>query len=653
MGRIFLFLCWVLFAVAPVTAGPNSNGAIIVHTNDAYSYLSTSICSTSLGLPPTCADAITRTEKANGAVVWFLASFLAEASPSVAGIYFGVSFDAANLDPGTRHGICGPPGSVAIPDAGWPGNGAGNSVAFGTPRTGSTLFPFYYFEVDEFSGLPGPYLCSAINPLGGYAAFFDDALPPAQDDVARFGCVKWYQDGGNSCPESQPIGACCDIWGLCTMTAEASCQAPRIWHSDWTACLPNPCPNAPGACCDPVTGACIILVHENCLPPRTWHDDWLSCEPNPCPNAIGACCDLSTGGCVISTHPDCPSPGVWHDEWTSCLPNHCPQPVAACCIPNGACTLTSSEGCLPPGIWHGSWLACAPNPCPPPVPGPNAGGAIVVHTNDVYHYLSTTVCETSLGQPATCETANTRTNESAGAVVWFLAAFDPAAAPVVSQVVFGVSMDEANLDAATRLGPCGPLGTFDMPASGWPANDAGNTVVFGTTMSGSTLFRFYYFVIDEFSGSAGPYFCSAINPNLGFAGFFEEPGTSAIMDEVTQFGCVRWYAPGSNDCPGVPAIGACCFLDGHCETLSEQQCLASPGMDSWIGAGTTCLPNDPCAILMGACCSPSGACTVTTAAECQPPNFWLPDSAGCQPNPCTVPVRTERTTWGKIKASYR
>ncbi len=652
MTRFLFVLCGVCLAVAPAAAGPNSNGAIIVHTNDAYDYLSTTVCATTLGVPATCADAITRTDKASGAVVWFLASFLPDASPVVQAVYFGMTLDAANLDPSTRYGICGPSGSVEIPDAGWPGDGVGNSVGFLTAVTGSTLFPFYYFKVDEYSGLPGPYLCSAINPLGGYAAFFDNSIPPAQDDVVRFGCVKWYQDGGNTCPQSQPVGACCDAWGLCTITAESSCQPPRIWHADWANCLPNPCPGALGACCDPVTGACIILVHASCLPPRTWHDDWLGCEPNPCPNALGACCDLSTGGCVISTHPDCPPPGVWHDEWTSCLPNHCPQPVAACCVPAGTCTLTTSEGCLPPGIYYGESIACNPNPCPQPIPGPNADGAIIVHTNDGYDYLSTTVCTTELGQPATCEEATSRTDKSSGAVVWFLAAFEPTASPVVTQVVFGVSLDEGNLDASTRRAPCGPPGTVEAPAAGWPANGAGNTVVFGSPVIGSTLFRFYFFKVDEFLGSAGPYLCSAINPNIGYAAFFDD-SFPRLWDEITRFGCVRWYASGANDCPGAASIGACCFLDGHCEMLSEQQCMGSPEYDQWVGPGTACLPNNPCATQMGACCSPAGDCAVTPAAGCQAPSVWFPEWTTCQPNPCAVPVRTERTTWGRIKAGYR
>lgn len=68
MFRATLGACVLFIACGAAAAGPNAKGAIIVHTNDAYNYLSTTIC-TPPGLPSTCEDAITRTDKAVGAVV--------------------------------------------------------------------------------------------------------------------------------------------------------------------------------------------------------------------------------------------------------------------------------------------------------------------------------------------------------------------------------------------------------------------------------------------------------------------------------------------------------------------------------------------------------------------------------------------------------
>ena len=41
--------CTIVLFNTPVRAGPNSNGAIIVHTNDSYTYLSSTVCTTPLG----------------------------------------------------------------------------------------------------------------------------------------------------------------------------------------------------------------------------------------------------------------------------------------------------------------------------------------------------------------------------------------------------------------------------------------------------------------------------------------------------------------------------------------------------------------------------------------------------------------------------
>jgi hypothetical protein len=41
-------------------------------------------------------------------------------------------------------------------------------------------------------------------------------------------------------------GACCDpSTGSCGMTCESDCPTPSVWHSEWTACMPNPCPLPP------------------------------------------------------------------------------------------------------------------------------------------------------------------------------------------------------------------------------------------------------------------------------------------------------------------------------------------------------------------------------------------------------------------------
>jgi len=269
-------LILLLAATMPALAGRNGGGSIVVHTTDSYTYLSTTVCTSTLGVPANCAAAGTRTDKGTGALIWFLASFVPEATPVVSVIYFGINFDSVNLDPSTKYGPCAPAGSLEAPDTGWPTGDpvagiSGNSLAFGTPMTGSTMFPFYYFKVDDFSGgAPAePFLCSAINPTGNYAAFIDDAFPGVQDNITRFGCVKWYSDTGyNTCPVPPPTGACCVSSGdqaLCQIVGSKNeCDALLgTYQGDNTLC-DKPC----SACCywdgDPTLRYCVVTTEADC-----------------------------------------------------------------------------------------------------------------------------------------------------------------------------------------------------------------------------------------------------------------------------------------------------------------------------------------------------------------------------------------------------
>ncbi len=364
MRRVLLALAMLALFSTTAPAGPNAQGAIVVHTNDAYDYLSTTVCTTTLGQPATCEEAIVRTDKETNAVVWFLAAFLPTANPRVAAISFGINFDDMNLDPSTEFGFCGPAGTVEAPDDGWPSNTAGTAIGFGTPIIGNTLFRFYYFKVDEFSGLPGPFLCSTINPTGGFAAFFDDNLPPAQDNITMFGCVRWYAEGQRPCdwPPGPPTGACCLSTGACVVLNAADCADQGVYYvGDGTDCVPpNPWCAQPGACCDLQTGACAFVLEAECLAPMVFlGGDCLS--NNPCPQ-MGACCEPVTGACTYVLAAACLTPNVWHGELT-CDPNLCPvEPLGACCTVTGSCTMTFAAQCVAPSIWQVEWT-CEPNFC--------------------------------------------------------------------------------------------------------------------------------------------------------------------------------------------------------------------------------------------------------------------------------------------------
>lgn len=373
MRKILLALGIMALICTPAMAGFNANGALIVHTNDAYTYSAGTICTTTLGQPADCASAVTQSNKdfvvsGQKSTVWFLAAFLPSASPRVASVYFGTDVDDVNFDAGSNFGFCGPAGTQQVPDPTWPYD-SGNSVGFGTPVLGNTLFRFYYFGLDNYDNdpaAPNPWWCSAINPTGGFAAFYDDNFPPGEDRVTQFGCVKWYEPGFNTCPHIiVASGACCFPTGLCVVLEETACTGQGGHYSgDGTVCEPtNPCAQ-PGACCDPETGACAFVLEAACLPPMVFLGG--ECQPtNPCPQK-GACCEPVTGICSYVLQANCLAPNVWHPEWT-CNPNNCPvEPRGACCAPDGSCTITYAAECVAPSTWHGDWT-CDPNNCPPPV----------------------------------------------------------------------------------------------------------------------------------------------------------------------------------------------------------------------------------------------------------------------------------------------
>ncbi len=198
VARAIVVFGVLLVCAQGAKAGKNANGALIVHTNDNYTYSAATACSAPEGEPASCGAAVTQSNKSSGAVVWLLAALPDTSNPAVSVVYFGIAYDDVNLDPGAGYRLCGPAGSIEVQDANWPYSGKGNSVAFGSPVIGDRLFPFYVFKID--GGTTGSYFGTAINPTGGYAEFVDDSNPPVEDRVTRFGTVRWFAPGSNECP---------------------------------------------------------------------------------------------------------------------------------------------------------------------------------------------------------------------------------------------------------------------------------------------------------------------------------------------------------------------------------------------------------------------------------------------------------------------
>ncbi len=86
-----------------------------------------------------------------------------------------------------------------------------------------------------------------------------------------------------------------------------------------------------------------------------------------------------------------------------------------------------------------------------------------------------------------------------------------------------------------------------------------------------------------------------------------------------------------------PVTGACCFLDGSCQLLTNAACLAAGG--NYLGDGTGCDPN-PCP-QPGACCFADGHCEMSTVidpGDCAPGGTYYGDNTVCFPNPCPPPL---------------
>ena len=83
-----------------------------------------------------------------------------------------------------------------------------------------------------------------------------------------------------------------------------------------------------------------------------------------------------------------------------------------------------------------------------------------------------------------------------------------------------------------------------------------------------------------------------------------------------------------------PATGACCFLDGSCQVVTESACLGIGG--TYHGDDTTCDPNPCPQPVTGACCFYTNGCLRVTEQFClDNGGEYLGDDTVCWPNPCT------------------
>jgi hypothetical protein len=392
--------------VSSASAGRNTNGALVVHTDDGIDYYSNSggFCSTAI--PATCKDLNPNGSRDETQVIWLLAAFPAGSSPRVARIRFGVrhAFAGEFLD----YAPCGA-GSTEDPEAGWPsgpGGVAGNDVTLADPAD-EPLFVFYWLAVNVSGSDPSSiFLETTFNPESGTAEFRDDSTPPSVDRIYDFGTMRWNGTGANACPIPLPTGVCCLPDRTCIITTQHDCDhSGGTFRVGETACDPSPCLSPIGACCF-FDGTCQEMTREDCArySCTTYQGDGAICEGVLCAARIGACC-FTDGTCVMEVSSDCDNSGGRFACDSVCDPNPCvhwgaccreglpcvvmpapqceadggsyegdgsdcesPAPcvMGACCLPNLACILRTPYGCATiSGIYLGDSVDCPFDTCDP------------------------------------------------------------------------------------------------------------------------------------------------------------------------------------------------------------------------------------------------------------------------------------------------
>ena len=273
MVRRILFgvLALMVICCAPVLAGRNGGGSLLVHTNDAIIYSpGTDYCATAM--PASCDVLVTRTDRydPDASIIWLVWAFREDDTnpgPEVTGLRLGVrtSLPAGNLE---TSAVCGtgalevPTATPAYPD--WPENGSGNAITWAQPNY-SKVKAFYWLA--WYGAQAGDYFGTTVDPRTASASFADNTNPPIEDRTNRFGTVKWGEAGSNTCPILPPTGACCVNLVGCSIKTESDClSAFGNYVGDNMPCIPDPC----GPCCYQGTfvKTCAYTSQARCTDPN-------------------------------------------------------------------------------------------------------------------------------------------------------------------------------------------------------------------------------------------------------------------------------------------------------------------------------------------------------------------------------------------------
>ncbi|MFN8549652.1 MAG: hypothetical protein U0527_17200, partial [Candidatus Eisenbacteria bacterium] len=235
--------------------------------------------------------------------------------------------------------------------------------------------------------------------------------------------------------------------------------------------------------------------------------------------------------------------------------------------------------------------------------GPNVGGVLILHYNPEVN----ATCDSNgpfCGQSglATCDAAITRYNTSEHVdhcpTLFVLAAFPTNGHPRVKGATFGLDYPSGSVE----ISEWASCADFELSQNGWPAPGTGTALTFLQTQQ-SILVELYQLSAWNVDGNPASL---RLIPHPLQGGYFGDDSIPALLDEVTGYGEMGFDQDGLLPCPGLlPASGACCFPDGHCEFRLASRCTG-PG-ETFQGDGTSCTPN-PCTPVSGACCMEDGSC---------------------------------------------
>ncbi|MDM7916503.1 MAG: hypothetical protein QUU85_14760 [Candidatus Eisenbacteria bacterium] len=265
---------------------------------------------------------------------------------------------------------------------------------------------------------------------------------------------------------------------------------------------------------------------------------------------------------------------------------------------------------------------------PPAHAGKNAGGTLIVHTNDaVYFRYPDQYCNPEF-EPGACESAVTRTDhaENQASLVWFLAAFPQYSQPAVTSISFGVRHNlPIGQGYVFAWSACGAL-PFQDPEPGFPDTPGGDTMDFLDPVR-DAFFPFSWFAAYGFPDA---YFGSRPDPRLGVAQFVDDV-LPPNVDQAEAFGEVRWYAEGTNECPTADVV-VCCLPTGLCVVQPANVCVEEGG--TVLPGYDACTPDLCGTNQFGACCL-DDACRISQAEACEDAGgIFYGIGSTCDPNPC-------------------